>query len=251
MSETAAGPTADDTRAVLLERHEGWAEIVLNRPGRRNAIDGPLADGLLDAVSAVQADDSIRAVLLRGAGGAFCSGLDLTAFNATPKPDWVAGFGVQWRRVHVALASLRPVLLVALERYAINGGAALALAGDLCVCGEGAFLQVAEIRLGMSAPNNLAWLRLRHPESVAARLVLTGDRVGAAELLRLNVVTEVVPDAAVLDRCRERAAALAAFPAEGVARIKPAMRAAGLGGSAEDWFASFAMPAAIAVPPRT
>jgi enoyl-CoA hydratase len=250
MTVTGQGASAGDAPAVLLERHEGWAEIVLNRPERRNAIDGALADGLLDAVAAVQADATIRAVVLRGTGGAFCSGLDLTAFNSTPKPDWVAGFGLHWRRVHVALASLRPVLLVALERYAINGGAALALAGDLCVCGEGAFLQVAEIRLGMPAPNNLAWLRLRHPESVAARLVLTGDRVGAAELLRLNVVTEVVADAAVLERCRERATAIAAFPAEGVARIKPALRAAGLGGSAEAWFAAFAMPATIDVPPR-
>jgi enoyl-CoA hydratase/carnithine racemase len=236
--------------AVLLERHEGWAEVVLNRPERRNAIDGALADGLLEAMAAVQADASIRAVVLRGAGGAFCSGLDLTAFNATPRPDWVAGFAAHWRRLHIALASLRPVLLVALERYAINGGAALALAGDLSVCGEGAFLQVAEIRLGMPAPNNLAWLRMRHPESVAARLVLTGDRVGAAELLRLNVVTEVVADAAVLDRCRERAAAIAAFPAEGVARIKPALRASSLGGSAEDWFARFASPSSVDLPPR-
>lgn len=251
MTGTGHGTPADGGSEVLLERHEGWAEIVLNRPERRNAIDGALADGLLGAVTAVQADASIRAVVLRGAGGAFCSGLDLTAFNATPKPDWTAGFGVLWRRVHVALASLRPVLLVALERYAINGGAALALAGDLCVCGENAFLQVAEIRLGMGAPNNLAWLRLRHPESVAARLVLTGDRIGAAELLRLNVVTEVVADTAVLERCRERAAAIAAFPAEGVARIKPALRAASLGGSAEDWFASFVTPATIDVPPRT
>lgn len=251
MTTSDHGLPARSTAVVLLERHEGWAEIVLNRPERRNAIDGPLADGLLDALAAVQADATIRAVVLRGAGGAFCSGLDLTAFNATPKPDWVAGFGATWRRVHVALASLRAVLLVALERHAINGGAALALAGDLSVCGESAFLQVAEIRLGMPAPNNLAWLRMRHPEAVAARLVLTGDRVGAAELLRLNVVTEVVPDATVLDRCRERAVAIAAFPAEGVARIKPAMRAASVGGSIEDWFASFAMPAAVAVPTRT
>ena len=54
--------------AVLLERHEGWAEIVLNRPDRRNAIDGALADGLLEALAAVQADATLRAVVLRGAG---------------------------------------------------------------------------------------------------------------------------------------------------------------------------------------
>ena len=54
--------------AVLLERHEGWAELVLNRPDRRNAIDGPLAAGMLDALDAIRADPSLRAVVLRGAG---------------------------------------------------------------------------------------------------------------------------------------------------------------------------------------
>jgi enoyl-CoA hydratase/carnithine racemase len=92
----------------------------------------------------------------------------------------------------------------------------------------------------MAAPNNLAWLRLRHPESVAARLALTGDRVGAAELLRLGVATEVVEDARVVERCRERAADLAACPAEGVATLKASIRAAWLGTTPEAWFASFA-----------
>jgi enoyl-CoA hydratase/carnithine racemase len=241
----------DAAPAVLLARHEGWAEIVLNRPDRRNAIDGALADALADALAAVGADPTLRAVVLRGAGGALCSGLDLKAFGATPRPAWVDGFGARWRAVHVALTSLPCVLVVALERFAINGGAALALAGDLAVAGESAFLQVAEIRLGMAAPNNLAWLRLRHPESVAARLALTGDRVGAAELLRLGVVHEVVADDAVAERCRARAAEIAGWPAQGVAAIKTALRGASLGTTAHDWFASFAATGAPPPAPRT
>jgi enoyl-CoA hydratase/carnithine racemase len=236
----------DTPAPVLLERRDGWAELTLNRPDRRNAIDGVLARTLLEALEAVREDRTLRAVVLRGAGDAFCSGLDLKAFGATPTPDWVEAFPATWRRVHGALASLEPVLLVALERFAINGGAALALAGDLAIAGEGAFMQIGEIRLGMTAPNNLAWLRLRHTESVAARLVLTGDRVGAAELLRLGVVTAVVPDADVLDRCRERAADLATLPAEGVAGVKASIRTAWLGTTPEAWFASFgAAPAGI------
>lgn len=238
----------DMPRAVRLERHDGWAEIVLDRPARRNAIDGALADGLAQALAEVRGDPTLRAIVLSGAGGAFCSGLDLTAFGATPRPAWVEGFPARWRGVHAALASLESVLVVALERFAINGGAALALAGDLAVCGEGAFLQVAEIRLGMAAPNNLAWLRLRHPESVAARLVLTGDRVAAPELMRLGVVSEVVPDAQVLARCRERATEISTWPADGVARIKASLRAAFLDTSPDAWFARFAAP--VAAPRR-
>ncbi|MEI7445557.1 MAG: enoyl-CoA hydratase-related protein, partial [Burkholderiales bacterium] len=102
----------------------------------------------------------------------------------------------------------------------------------------------AGMRLGMAAPNNLAWLRLRHPASVAARLVLTGDRVGAAELLRLGVVTEVVEPDRVVPRCLERAAEIATYPAEGVRAIKAALRAAYAGTTPEAWFESF-VPARV------
>ncbi|WP_432262208.1 enoyl-CoA hydratase/isomerase family protein [Cupriavidus sp. TMH.W2] len=209
---------------VLLQRHAGWAELVLNRPARRNAVDMSLARALGDAIETLAADDSVRAVLLRGADGAFCSGLDLQALQA--EPGGLAAFAPVWERVHLGLLHSRKAWIVALERHAINGGAALALAGDLLVCGAGAFLQIGEIRLGMAAPRNADWLALRHAEAVAARLSLLGDRVPAPELLRLGIATELVEDAEVLDRARGLAATIGGFPAEGVAAIKGGMRAA-------------------------
>lgn len=240
-------PTTDD--AVLTTIHDGWAEIVLNRPQRRNAIDGALADGLADALQRVADDPDLRAVLLRGAGGALCSGLDLKAFSADPPPPWVAGFPARWRAVHVALASLDAVLVVALERFAINGGAALALAGDVAVCGHGAFLQVGEVRLGMDAPNNLAWLLLRHSEAVAARVALLGDRLDAATLLRLGLVTEVTADDAVLARCSAIAAQVAACPPQAVRRMKSALRRASQPMDPQRWFEQFADPTRRVSPP--
>ena len=100
---------------VLCERHDGWAEVILNRPERRNAIDGPLAEGMLSTLLALNADDSIRAIVLRGAGGALCSGLDLKAFSAEPAPEWLAGFNARWSAVHQALLDTSQVLVVALE----------------------------------------------------------------------------------------------------------------------------------------
>lgn len=218
MSETPS------TSPVLLVRHAGWAELVLNRPALRNAIDGALARALADAIDTINVDSGTRAVLLRGADGAFCSGLDLKALQA--EPEGMAGFARVWERVHESLLQSHKAWIVALERHAVNGGAALALAGDLLVCGAGAFLQIGEIRLGMAAPRNAAWLALRHSEAVAARLCLLGDRVPAADLLRLGIATEVTGDAQVLDRARELAATIAGFPADGVAAIKGGMRAA-------------------------
>lgn len=240
MSETDTPPTTEP--AVLLIRHDGWAEIVLNRPQRRNAIDGALADDFHQALSETARDESLRAVVLRGAGGALCSGLDLKAFNAEPKPAWVPGFNARWRDVHVALASTRQVLVVALERFAINGGAALAIAGDVLVCGRGATLQIGEVRLGMFAPNNLAWLLMRHAESVAARLALLGDKVGADELLRLGVATEVVDDDQVTERCQALAREIAQWPAANVQALKSALRRSSVGPDIRQWFESFAQP---------
>lgn len=221
---------------VKVERHNGWAELIFNRPERKNAIDGPFAEDFLAALQDLNGDAQIRAIVLRGAGGAYCSGLDLKAFNAEPKPDWVAGFHARWHEVHCALAESRKVLIGALERYAINGGAALALAPDLLVAGETAFLQVGEVQIGMGAPKNMAWLLLRFNEAIAARLTLLGDRVAGPELLRLGIATEVAPDDQVVARARALAERIAAFPSEGVSRIKSSMRAASALRSPRDWF---------------
>ena len=110
------------------------------------------------------------------------------------------------------------------RRNAIDGDLAMALAADLLVAGETAFLQVGEVRQGMGAPFNIAWLRLRHPESVAAKLALTGRRFTGPELSAMGVAYACVPDEEVLPRARELAAELASYPAGAAARIKATMR---------------------------
>jgi enoyl-CoA hydratase/carnithine racemase len=241
--------------AVLCERHEGWAELILNRPERRNAIDGTLAVAMLDTLRALEADPSIRAVVMRGAGGAFCSGLDVKALNADPPPPWKADFPSRWTAVHEALIESRKVLVVALERYAINGGAALALAGDLLVAGGSAYLQVGEVQIGMPAPRNVAWLALRHGEATVARVCLVGDRIDAAEMKRLNLATEVVADDAVVARAQALAQRIGSYPAEAVASIKTSIRAASAQVAPGRWFAACAAADPLAgvlnAPPRS
>lgn len=227
-------------KAVLCEVHEGWAEVILNRPERRNAIEGTLALDFAAALRGLAADDSVRAIVLRGAGNAFCSGLDLKAFAAEPEPVWKAGFAAAWDEVHTLLIQSRKVIVVALERYAINGGAALALAGDFLICGEGAFLQIGEIQIGMAAPRNIAWLALRHSEAVAARLCLLGDRVGGSELLRLGVASEVVADSQVVERAQAIARTIAAYPQGSVAAVKSGLRAATTRMPSGQWLAACA-----------
>lgn len=231
--------------------HDGWAELVLNRPARRNAIDGDLAMALAGALRALDTDDAVRAILLRGAEGTFCSGLDLKAFRADPPPEWLPKFNVIWRAVHTALYDCRKPIIAALERFAINGGSALALAADLLVAGETAILQVGEVQLGMSGPFNIAWLRLRHPESVTATLALTGRRFAGRELAAMGVACACVPDAEVLLHAQELAAELASYPAGAVVGTKATMRSYN-DTSASAWFdkAVAAGPVTGALSPR-
>ena len=223
---------------VLARVHDGWAEVVLNRPQRKNAITGPLGEALAAAVTDVSSRNDVRAVVLRGADGAFCSGLDLNEFNADPAPDWLADFQHIWRGAHRALFNCPKPIIGALERYAINGGAALALACDLLVTGRDAFLQVGEIQIGMAAPYNLAWLSLRHSEAVMARVALLGDRLTGERLVELGLAQLCVDDAGVTDQARTLAQQIAEFPEAGVPRIKAGLRAR-LGEDADTWFDRF------------
>ena len=210
---------------VKVVKHEAWAEVVLNRPEVKNAITGPLGLELAQAFEIVQNDDDIQVVLFRGAGGAFCSGLDLKAFGAEPSPAWMKTWKETWRRAHRAIFDCSKPIVCALERFAINGGAALAIASDFCISGEEAFLSVGEVKLGMAAPYNLVWLQLKHSESVTARLALLGERVHGPQLLELGVVTECVADEAVEPRAREFTEQLAAYPPGALSRIKRTSRA--------------------------
>ena len=167
--------------------HEGWAEVVLNRPERRQRHQRAVGRALGGRLSRGQRGRRRAGCAVRGAEGAFCSGLDLKGFNADPPPEWLPHFNTIWRGAHKAIFECEKPVVAALERYAINGGAALALAADLLIAGETAFLQVGEVKMGMAAPYNMAWLRLRHSENVAAKLTITGRRFPGRELADLGV----------------------------------------------------------------
>jgi len=213
----------DGSPEVLTSTADGVTTVILNRPHRRNAITGPMGDELAAAMAAVD-PVTTGAVLLHGAEGTFCSGLDLKEYNADPPPPWLPTARQSLVAAHRALFDCPVPVVVALERFAINGGAAFALAGDLLVAGREAVLQIAEIRQGMAAPMNMAWLASRYPAGVAAQLVLTGRRFTGDDLHRLGIALDVVDDPDVLDHARNMAVELAAYPREGTVGIKAALR---------------------------
>lgn len=199
---------------IQIEQHQGWAEIILDRPARRNALTPALAAQMTTAIEGLSKSAEVAAIVLRGADHCFCSGIDLKALQSNEDPGSEDGV---WhpepiRALHLALYRCPKPLICALEKYAINAGAALVFACDLVVSGTSAFLQVGEIQQGSDIPMNAAWLRLKASEQTLARLALLGDRVGAAELEKNGLVQAVVPDDEVLTAARAWAARLASFP---------------------------------------
>ena len=212
-----------------------WGEIILNRPERKNAITGPLGSHLTEALNKLGGDPDVQAILLRGAQGAFCSGLDVKAFNADPAPDWLEGFQDTWRATHLALFNCSVPIIGALERYGINGGAALAFACDYLIAGEQAFVQVGEVQIGMAAPYNLAWLNLRHSEAVVAELALIGDRITSQDMVRLGLANQAVADGTVTATATALCERMADFPKGAPRNLKKVLRARLLE-TPEAWF---------------
>jgi 2-(1,2-epoxy-1,2-dihydrophenyl)acetyl-CoA isomerase len=210
--------------AVLREVDGSIAVLTLNRPEVRNAVDRRMALELQQALDEA-ADPAIRAVLLTGAGGAFCSGQDLRAFAGEGGPP-PAGAIVQetWNPVVLRLRRLEKPVLAAIDGPAIGAGMSLALACDVRIAGEGATLSLGFARIGLMPDAGATWLL---PRLIglgrAQELVLSGRPVPAAEALALGLVEFVVADGQVMEEAREMASALAEGPTFAYAMGKHAL----------------------------
>ncbi len=216
---------------------DSFAEIILNRPHRRNAVTGPMVEEMISAFENINTNPEVSVVVLRGAEGAFCSGLDLKEFGAEPAPEWKSEFPNRWRQLHCLIFDSPKIIVGAIEGAAINAGSALALACDISIVGNSSKLQVGEIQRGMAAPMNLAWLKLRHSEAVAARLTLLGDPIIGPDIVSMGIAHNCVDDAQVVSYARELAARLGSFNSDGVQKMKLSLRNSYFAGTAEDWFA--------------
>lgn len=240
---------SNEAPEVLFEATDGVAEVTINRPARKNALTGPVVAELRRVFAEIDADDGIGAVVLRGAGGSFCSGLDLKEFTADPPPPWTTTFQEEWRSFHEALFALNQPVVCALEAHAINAGAAIAIGADFCIAGDDAFLQVGEVRQGRPAPMNVAWLTLKHPDAVTRRITLLGRRIPAPELARLGIVHDVVPAGDVIAAARALAAELASLPPGAAATTRRVLRDVNDRGNGESWFVRVAAAASTAARP--
>jgi enoyl-CoA hydratase len=193
------------SEAVLTEVSGGIAVITINRPQARNAVNGEVARGIAAAVQDFDARADVSVLVLTGAGGTFCAGMDLKGFLAGDAP--VAdgrGFGGMVERPPV-----KPVI-AAVEGYALAGGFELVLACDLIVASEDAKFGLPEVRRGLVAgAGGLLRLPSRIPYHLAMEIALTGAHFPAARLAAAGLVNVVVPAGQALTAATELAGQVA------------------------------------------
>src|SRR5688572_27931617 len=208
---------------VLVQRQDGVARLVLNRPAQRNALDPELAGSLVAAVESASADQAIRVIVITGAGSAFCAGAKLDALLAASERGDVEGVADSFRvveQVYRALLAARPPLIAAVNGPALAGGAGIVGACDLVIASSGASLGYPEVLLGL-VPGMVMTLLVRQAGLRAALdLALTGRRVPADEALRLGLLTEVVPPEQLEARVDALARQLAALSPAALAATK-------------------------------
>jgi enoyl-CoA hydratase len=218
-------PAGDETARVLSERRGAVRILTLNRPDVLNAADVPLQRRLVECWREVAADQATRAVVLTGAGRAFCAGGDVALLQDAPRR-----VREELSRIHQELLPrmlAHPVPIVAaVHGPAVGFGAELVALCDVAVIGRDAFLSDPHVVHGLPASPGcqLVWPHLTS-RAVAKELLMTGRRVDAEEALRLGLVNRVTAPGDELAVALALAEELAALPAASVAEVKRACNA--------------------------
>ena len=193
-----------EPRSVLFDVQQGVAELTLNQPERRNALDPSMRAKLAEAVDAIRRDRSVRAVILAGAGGHFCAGGDLRALAGAglDNQGWLQRFQDMNDWVRDLISLDRPVV-AAVDGMATGAGLSLALTADLVLATPRARFSASFLRVGL-VPDCGCLYTLPRVVGVqrAKELMLSARELGAEEAQRLGIVMEIVAADGLLARAR-------------------------------------------------
>jgi enoyl-CoA hydratase len=198
---------------IRTELHGHVLTITLDRPQRRNAVDGPTAQALRNAFEAFEGDDCMRVAVLTGGNGHFCAGADLGALGDPVRRNAVEPTGTGPGPMGPTRMAFGKPVIAAVEGYAVAGGLELALMCDLRVAARGATFGVFCRRWGVPLIDGGT---VRLPRIVgmgrALDMILTGRAVDAEEALAMGLATQLVDDGQALPAAQALAQQIAAFP---------------------------------------
>ncbi len=190
---------------VLTSEEDGILIVIINRPEAKNAMTKAAAEGIAAAMDRLDSDDNLRVGILTGAGGTFCSGMDLKGFLRGESPSIEGrGFG------GIVQKPPEKPLIAAVEGYALAGGLELMIACDLVTANTGAKFGIPEVKRGLvAAAGGVMMLPDQIPERIAMELALTGDFIDAARAYELGLINRIT-DGEALAAAKELAASIVA-----------------------------------------
>ena len=190
---------------LLTEVKDGVLVITINRPEAKNAMNKAAAEGIAAALDRLDAEDDLRVAILTGAGGTFCSGMDLKGFLRGESPIVEGrGFGGLTQK-----SPAKPII-AAVEGYALAGGLELMIACDLVVANAKAKFGIPEVKRGLvAAAGGVMMLPDQIPERIAMELALTGDFIDAARAYELGLINRIT-DGEALVAAKELATSIVA-----------------------------------------
>ena len=205
---------------VEVTREEGVLTITLNRPDVLNALNREVHQGIYDALEQARADDSVRAVVITGAGRGFCVGQDLQEFSSGAG-DVAQNLRDNYHRNVLAIRALEKPVIAAVNGAAAGAGMSLALACDARIAARSASFVPAFIKIGLVPDSGGTWLVRRLLGAARAfEWLTTGRRLGADEAREWGLVSEVVDDESFAERTHEVARLFAAMPTRAVWHTK-------------------------------
>ncbi|MER2093183.1 MAG: enoyl-CoA hydratase [Saccharopolyspora rectivirgula] len=225
------------TDVLLSEDNNGVRLLTLNRPDSFNALTVELKERLLEALRQAAADDSVRAVVITGAGKAFCAGQDLkehVAMLEANDPTPLKTVEEHYNPLIKTVTSMPKPVIAAVNGTAAGAGASLAFACDLRIASDNAKFLMAFANVALSADSGASWTLPRLiGYGRAMEMMLLAEPVDAQEALRIGLVNRVVPAGQAVEAASELASRMAVGPTSAYARIKETMLAAAAEGLAE------------------
>ena len=189
------------TDEVLVEHIDGLVVITINRPDQRNAVNRAVSYGVCEAVDELDRNPALRVGILTGAGGTFCSGMDLKAFLRGEQTR-VEGRGI----LGLARTPTKKPLIAAVEGYALAGGFESMLCCDLVVAARNAQFGIPEVKRGLAAAaGGLLRLPRLIPQRIAMEMALTGDMFSAERLYQYGLINALVEPGQALEEAKKLA----------------------------------------------
>ncbi len=184
---------------ILIDVDNGIMVITINRPSARNAINSAVGKGINNALKELDEDNTLRTAVITGAGGGFCSGMDLKAFASGDIFDpedftWMTN-----------KPPSKPTI-AAIEGFAVAGGLEIAISCDLIVASEAAKIAIPEVKRGLVAAGGaLTKLPIQAPARIAMEMALIGENLSTERMLQLGIINRCVPPGTALETALEMA----------------------------------------------